>query len=144
MKLNRYTDYALRVLIYLTTCETPASIVEIAEFYGISRHHLAKVVAEISALGLIKSTRGRGGGIELAADPKNVPIGEVVRAVEDLALLECFDADTNQCPIAKDCTLELLIREASEAFLDVLNRRTLADLMPVSQRLVQIGKQRGG
>jgi Rrf2 family nitric oxide-sensitive transcriptional repressor len=138
MQLTRYSDYALRVLVYLASAEGAASIHQIAEFYGISKHHLGKVVAMLSSQELIVSTRGRGGGIQLAVEPEEISIGELIRSTENLVLLECFDLETNTCPIASDCTLEDLIRRATEAFLEVLDEATLADLLPVSQTLVHI------
>jgi Rrf2 family nitric oxide-sensitive transcriptional repressor len=141
MQLTRYTDYSLRVLIYLASGNQGASVAQIAEFYGISYNHLTKVVAQLSAAGVVESVRGRGGGLHLATDPADICIGDVVRSTENLALLECFDRSTNQCPIASDCALETLLHEASRAFLAVLDARTLADLMPISQALVQLSKR---
>lgn len=142
MQLTRYTDYSLRALVYLASGNEGASVGEIAEFYGISHHHLAKVVASLSTSGWIDSTRGRGGGLRLAVEPTDICIGELVRVSEKLELVECFNRATNTCPIAMDCTLEDLLHEATNAFLAVLDTKSLADLMPVSQGLVQLAKTR--
>ncbi len=140
MQLTRYTDYALRVLVYLGSAEsgTTASAAEIAKFYGISRNHLSKVVSMLSEQELVIAARGRGGGIRLSVDPKDLCIGDLVRQTENLSLVECFNLETNTCPIASDCTLERLLQDASKAFLAVLDKMTLADLLPASQALQQI------
>lgn len=138
MQLTRYTDYALRVLVYLASGNSGASIGEIAEFFEISKHHLGKIVSMLAEQQLVKTVRGRSGGIFLAVEPKEICIGDLVRHTENLVVLECFDQETNTCPIASDCTLETLVREATDAFLTVLDGKTLADLMPVSQNLVVI------
>jgi Rrf2 family nitric oxide-sensitive transcriptional repressor len=138
MQLTRYTDYSLRVLVFLASGNDGASVTDIAGFYGISRNHLSKVVSMLADNGLVTTVRGRGGGIHLAVEPEEIALGELVRETENLNLLECFDLDSNTCPIAGDCSLEILLKEASRAFLAVLDGKTLADLMPVSQKLVQL------
>lgn len=142
MQLTRYSDYSLRVLIFLASGNEGASVREIATFYGISQNHLAKIVASLAAEGLVATARGRGGGLRLAVPPANVQIGVLIRAIENLDLVECFNRQTNTCPIATDCAIETLLNEASAAFMQVLDGKTLADLLPASQRLVQLGKRR--
>ena len=92
MRLTRYTDYALRTLIYLGLNESRvSSIAEIARAYGISESHLTKVVHQLGRIGLVQTTRGRGGGLRLARPPAEIVVGAVVRQTEeDLALVECF------------------------------------------------------
>ncbi len=123
MQLTYYTDYSLRVLIYLALQrEKMIDISEIAERYGISRNHLIKVVHNLARGGFIKSYRGEGGGIKLARDPEQIKIGEVVRYTEGpLKPVECFDAEWNRCVIAKVCDLADIITEACDKFFATLN-----------------------
>lgn len=134
MHFTRYTDYALRVLMYLgLKGDDLATIAEIAERYGISENHLMKVVHQLGKNGYITTVRGRQGGMKLAKAPKQINIGEVVRVCEDdLNLVECFDPKTNRCPIAEMCGLSSLIGEALTAFLKVLDKKTLADILKTS------------
>ncbi|MCJ2050267.1 Rrf2 family transcriptional regulator [Methylobacterium sp. J-070] len=129
MRLTRYTDYTLRVLIYVGLHEPrQSSIAEIARAYGISESHLTKVVHQLGRLGLIRTIRGRGGGLRLAKPPADIVVGAVVRQTEDdLALVECFAG--NACAITAPCQLRRALSEALGAFLAVLDRYTLADLI---------------
>ncbi|MFK5595909.1 Rrf2 family transcriptional regulator [Methylobacterium sp. HMF5984] len=129
MRLTRYTDYALRTLIYVGLHEPrQSSIAEIARAYGISESHLTKVVHQLGRLGLIRTIRGRGGGMRLAKSPAEIVVGVVVRQTEeDLALVECFAGGS--CLITAPCRLRRALGEALLAFLAVLDRYTLADLL---------------
>ena len=129
MRLTLYTDYALRSLIYLGLNESrQASIAEISRAYGISENHLIKVIHRLGQLGLVKTSRGRGGGLRLAQPAEKIVIGDVVRQTEeDLALVECFA--TGACMITRACRLKGILGEALAAFLAVLDRYTLADLL---------------
>ncbi|ACA17288.1 transcriptional regulator, BadM/Rrf2 family [Methylobacterium sp. 4-46] len=129
MHLTRYTDYALRTLIYLGLREPQqSSIAEIARAYGISENHLTKVVHQLGRLGLIRTTRGRGGGLRLGKPPSEIVVGAVVRQTEeDLALVECFASSA--CAITASCRLRRALGEALAAFLAVLDGYTLADLL---------------
>ncbi len=132
MQLTLYTDYSLRVLLYLGQKEAndSATISEIADFYGVSRNHLVKVVHHLATLGLLKTTRGKGGGVRLARDPAEVSIGEVVRATEPhFHLVECFDPEAPTCSVLNDCRLKGVLGEAMRAFFSVLDRYTLADML---------------
>lgn len=125
VRLTRYTDYSLRVLIYLSAPpDRLASIGEISEVYGISRNHLMKVVQDLVRLGFVTSTRGRKGGIRLARAPEEIGIGAVVRATEDS--FQAAPCDT--CLIAPACGLRCALEEAVAAFLAVLDGYTLATL----------------
>jgi len=130
MRLTRFSDYALRVLIHLGLKDgRQASIREIAEAYDISEAHLMKVVHGLAGLGYVATSRGRGGGLRLARPAKAICIGAVVRDTEDdMALAECFTSG-NTCPIAGPCRLQGMLREALEGFLAVLDRYTLEDLI---------------
>lgn len=128
MRLTNYTDYALRTLIYLAFSEPNlATIAEISRAYGISENHLVKVVHHLGRLNLVKTSRGRGGGLRLALAAIQINVGQVVRSMEDdLALVECF-ANGN-CVITPTCHLRGILGEALAAFMAVLDRYTLADL----------------
>jgi Rrf2 family nitric oxide-sensitive transcriptional repressor len=140
MQLTYYSDYSMRVLMYLAIrCDCIANISEIAERYGISRNHLVKVVHNLSRGGFIKTYRGKGGGIELARDPGRINIGEVVRYTEGpLKPVECFDVERNRCVIANVCGLAEVIAEACDSFFTTLDRYTLADLVKRRERLSKV------
>jgi len=128
--LQQRTDYALRLLIYLALHgERPAPVGEVARSFAVSEHHLAKVAQRLRELGYVATVRGRHGGFRLAMAPEDVRVGDVVRELEDLSLLECFDEDRNRCVITGMCGLHGALREARESFLDVLDRYTLADFV---------------
>ncbi len=130
MRLTRYTDYSLRVLIYLGLQQDRlSSIREIADAYGISESHLMKVVQALGQFGYVATLRGRGGGLKLAKPPSEINLGDVVRNTEDdVALVECF-SERSACRIAGPCRLEHALRRALEAFFKVLDDYTLADLL---------------
>lgn len=131
MQLTLYTDYSLRVLLYLGLVPgRAATITEIAETYQISRNHLVKVVHNLSIHGFIKTTRGRGGGIALSRPPEEIVVGNVVRHTEvNFNLAECFDQKRNTCPIAATCLLKSVFYEAQRAFMDALDQKTLAEVL---------------
>jgi Rrf2 family nitric oxide-sensitive transcriptional repressor len=130
MRLTAYTDYSLRVLMRLAL--NPGELVtisEIAHAYRISEHHLMKVVHQLGVAGYIATVRGHGGGMRLARQPAQIVVGDVVRHTEpDLGLVDCFRA-SHSCTIEPACALSGILGEALEAFLDVLDRHTLADLV---------------
>lgn len=141
MRLTRHTDNALRALIYLGvhSAEGPARITDIARRMGMSEDHLAKVVARLAQLGYVETIRGRDGGVRLATAPAKIIVGDVVRATEDnLNLVECFDPETNRCPIAPACALAPALDKALNAFLAVLDDYTLADLTAKPKALTQL------
>lgn len=131
MQLTLYTDYSLRVLLYLgLNPRRMATITDIAGSYDISRNHLVKVVHNLAMEGFIMTTRGRGGGITLARPADQINIGAVVRRTEvNFHLVECFDRERNTCPIAAACFLKSALYEAQKAFISVLDRYTLADVL---------------
>lgn len=131
MQLTLYTDYSLRVLLYLGINRGQvATITDIAQSYGISRNHLVKVVYNLATQGFIHTSRGRGGGITLARPAAEINIGDVVRHTEvNFHLVECFDRERNTCPIAAACFLKNALNEAQQAFIAVLDRFSLADVV---------------
>jgi len=130
MRVTLNTDFSLRVLMYLATKRSGLTkIQEIAESFNISRGHLMKVVHHLGLLGYVATTRGKHGGIALAKDPGEINIGKVVRdTAEDLAVLGCLN-DPAYCVIAKACRLRGVFREATAAFLGVLDEYTLEQLI---------------
>jgi len=140
MQLTFYTDYSLRVLMYLAVNRHRlVNISEIADRYAISRNHLVKVVHNLARGGFIKSYRGKGGGIELARGPARINIGEVVRYTEGPPRpVECFDVEKNRCIISGACGLAEVIDEACDSFFTTLDRYTLADLLKRRVRLAKL------
>ncbi len=131
MHMNTQTDYSLRVLLYLACRDKDqlASIQEIAKAYTISENHLMKLVHRLGKRGYIETIRGHGGGLRLAKAPAEINLGEVIRRTEEnFFLVECFNADTDCCIITPVCQLRAVLQEALEAFFQVLDRYTLADL----------------
>lgn len=114
------------------------TVKQISEAYGISRNHLMKVVQSLGLKGYIETTRGKGGGLALKSLPDQINIGCVVRDMEaDLELVECFGS-TNRCVITPECRLRQLLVDALDAFLEVLDQQTLADLAEAPEPLAQL------
>lgn len=130
MQLTRYSDYSLRVLMYLAIrTEYLATIEEISLAYGISRAHLMKVVHQLGRAGFLETVRGRGGGIQLARAPEEISVGDVLRHTDRMELAECFEPGANHCQIEPACGLKEALAEALDAFLAVVDRYTVADLI---------------
>lgn len=132
MRLTNYTDYALRVLIYLAVKDSDekSTITEITEAYNVSRNHLMKVIHQLGKIGVIETTRGRGGGIVLAKQPEEITIGSIVRETEeDFHMVECFNSGTNHCVLSPVCGLRSVLGEALAAYLAVLDKYTIADII---------------
>lgn len=128
MQLTRYTDYSLRVLLYLAACERGqrVTVADIAERFEIARNHLIKVVNRLGQLGYVKTIRGKGGGITLGREASDIGIGAVVRDMENnLTLIDC---NAPPCPLRSNCQLKGILNRAGRAFLAVLDEYTLADL----------------
>ncbi len=131
MRLTLYTDFALRLLMLLALePDDIHTVEETARRYAISRNHLTKVAQRLVQTGFVYSVRGRHGGLRLAKTPEDIRLGAVVRATEDnFALVECFDKDRNRCVVTSACGLRGPLEDALLAFLDVLDKHTLADLL---------------
>ncbi len=131
MRLTFHTDYALRLLMLLAMePDELHTIEEVARRYGISRNHLMKVTQTLAQFGYLESVRGRGGGIRLGRPAEEINIGAVVRVTEDgFALVECYDRERNTCVVASACGLRGPLDEALRAFLAVLDRYSLTDLV---------------
>jgi Rrf2 family nitric oxide-sensitive transcriptional repressor len=134
--LTLHADYALRVLLYLAS--NPDRVVstgEVSDAYGISKHHLVRVVQGLGRHGFVEVRPGRAGGVLLARPPAEISVGEVVRRMEpDFHVVECFDPKTNTCPITPACGLIGVLNEATRAFLSSLDKYTLEDLLRRSPR----------
>lgn len=129
MRLTLFTDYSLRVLLYVAANpEGRSTIAGIANAYGISEHHLTKVVHFLGREGYLDNLRGRGGGLLLARPASEINIGEVVKHTEGGDVpAECFEKERNRCAITPQCRLKFVLAEAVEAFYDVLRKYTLED-----------------
>lgn len=135
MRLTRYTDYALRVLIHLAAHpKNFSSVAEISTAFGISQNHLMKVVQGLAAAGHVETVRGRNGGLRLARAPADIRVGTIVRENEEmLDLVDCAS-----CVIAPACGLTGALDEALAAFMGVLDGYTLADLVVKRRRLASL------
>jgi len=143
VRLTVYTDYSLRTLLYLALRDSDylATIQEIADTYNISKNHLMKVTYDLGKLGYIETIRGRGGGIRLAVDPSSITIGQVVRQTEDdFNIVECFNHEQNLCIISPACKLKHILYEAMQAYLNVLDQYTLADVAQNKDELLELLK----
>ena len=136
MRLTNYTDYTLRMLIYLALkTEGRATIAEISIHYGIAETHLAKVAHELGSTGDIETIRGKGGGLRLARRPDAIRVGEIVRRTEpDMAIVPCFAGEA-VCAIEPECVLQKAMQKALQAFLAELDSYTLADLVAPRRKL---------
>lgn len=144
MRLALQTDYALRTLMYLAVRGVRGTAVEVAEFYGISAAHVAKVVNQLARTGYIRSIRGAGGGIELSRKPDEIRIGEVVQSFEgNLHLLECVGI-ADVCVIERFCKLRGVLAEAERVQVEYLNSVTLSDVLPTKRQVVETAKKTTG
>jgi Rrf2 family transcriptional regulator, nitric oxide-sensitive transcriptional repressor len=125
--LTQFSDYGLRVALYLACYpDRVVSVDEVSRAFGISRHHLVKVVQTLTDLGVVEGQRGRGGGMRLAKPPTEINVGWLIRQTEPhMNLVECFDPATNTCPIVPACGLKGALQRAQQAFLRVLDEYTL-------------------
>ena len=137
MQLTLHADYAFRILIYLGSQPNGhvVSTQEISQSYGISKHHLVRVVQTLNEHGYVDVFPGRSGGISLARPAHQIRLGDIVRRAEtNLRVVECFDEASNTCPIVPVCQLKPILGEALNAFLGVLDKYTLADLLDHRRR----------
>jgi Rrf2 family nitric oxide-sensitive transcriptional repressor len=148
MRLTLYTDYTLRVMIYLTLRYEDggvATIAEMAEAYDISRNHLMKIVNELAQSGFIETTRGRAGGARLARAPNRISVGAVVRMAEkDFAVVQCHDvAIEPDCAVFQACNLKRGMSRALDAFMQELDKITFAEAVSahsVAESLLGLGE----
>ncbi|WP_175960933.1 Rrf2 family transcriptional regulator [Burkholderia pyrrocinia] len=143
MRLTDYTDYSLRVMLYLAVRgEGLATIQEISDAYGISKNHLMKVVQQLGELGWVDTIRGRNGGLRLFPESLLLTVGQVVRATEnDFALVGCFSTDgsgSRGCVIEPQCRLKGVLAAARDAFFAELDRHTLGELVEPASPLAAL------
>jgi len=140
MRLTRFTDYALRTLIYVGVRSPElCSIREVSVRYGLPQSHLTKVVHELGRMGYLETVRGRGGGIRLGRDAARINLGELVRRTEpDFNIVQCFGPGQGRCCIEPVCALGPILEEALEQFLGVLDRHSLEDLLASKRLLAEL------
>ncbi len=137
MRLTNFSDYSLRVLIYLAVKEERSSIAEVSRNFNVSENHLMKVVHRLATLGYVQSTRGKRGGIQLGMDPQKINLGEIILELEpDFHIAECFNEASNHCKISPVCQLKNVLDEAKKAFLRTLGKYSLADIVKNRNQLV--------
>lgn len=131
MQLTKFTDYSLRVAIYLAGHpQGLATIADIAREYSIPASHLMKVVHRLAQRGYIVTVRGKGGGMRLARPPEMINIGDLVRDTEDnMDIAECFSGENQNCPMLPACALKSVLIEARKSFLATLDFYRLSDLL---------------
>lgn len=132
MRLTSFTDFTLRTLLHLgSNRDRLVTIQEIAELHGISKNHLMKVVYQLGVSGVVDTLRGRNGGLRLKREPSQINLGDIVRATEtDFYMAECFNPNGIPCGLSRDCRLKNVLNDATRAYLAVLDKQTLADLLP--------------
>ncbi|WP_299793938.1 Rrf2 family transcriptional regulator [uncultured Marivita sp.] len=130
MRLTSFTDYGLRMLMRMASAPDRAfSTAELADEFELSRNHLSKIVQQLARAGIVETRRGGGGGARLARPASELLLGQVIAVLEaDQALVECFGPGPNRCTIDAQCRLKARLRSAERAFIDDLNRSTLADI----------------
>ena len=130
MKLTSYSNYTLRVLMVAAARRPELTTVrDVADGFGISKTHLVKCVHQLGAWGYLETVRGNRGGFRLARPAESIGLGEVIRLTEEgFTIVECFDPATNTCPLIDRCRLRPALRRATDAFLEALDKFTLADI----------------
>jgi len=131
MRLSTYSDYSIRVLMQAAICDPGlVTVDQVARTFGISRHHLVKVVHDLGQNGFLKTRRGIGGGFGLARPPGDIRLGDIVRLGEESeTVIDCLDRATHQCRLFPACRLKGALDEAAAAFFGVLDRYSLADIV---------------
>ncbi|WP_430513367.1 Rrf2 family transcriptional regulator [Pannonibacter phragmitetus] len=140
MRLTQQTNYAVRTLMYCAANpDRPSKVAEIAASFGMSETHLFKIMKILVDADLIKTLRGRNGGIVLARPADQITLGEVVRVAEEsFYLAECFNSGRKDCPILTTCGFNGVLHEALEAFMDVLDSKTIEDISENRKDLRQL------
>ena len=138
MQLTKFTDYSLRVLLYLgQNQDKRITIDDISKHYHLSRNHLMKIVHNLSLAGFIQSARGRSGGLMLGAPANSITIADVIQHTEkNLELVECFETGS-VCMLESDCVLKYVLHRAQDSFMEVLSLFTLADILDKQSLLIR-------
>lgn len=128
MQLTSFSDYGLRALIYMASLppEQMTNISQVTEVYAVSRNHMVKIINQLSKEGFVKASRGKNGGLVLGMPADQIRIGDVIRALEPLSLVNC---NSGFCHITAACRLKTVLSKAVEAFLYELDQCTIADLL---------------
>jgi Rrf2 family nitric oxide-sensitive transcriptional repressor len=128
VQLTSFTDYGLRALIYMASlpADKMTSISEVTEVYGVSRNHMVKIINQLSREGFVTAVRGKNGGIRLGKPAESIRLGDVVRALEPLSLVNC---SSEFCHITPACRLKQVLQQAVQNFLEELDKHTLADMV---------------
>lgn len=130
MQLTQFTDYSLRALIYIALGKESCTIKDITDAYTISNHHMVKIIHNLAKIGLIKTIRGKGGGLLMAVQPETINLGQLIVQLEPhFDLVPCFNKEKANCCIAPACKLKSILHEAQAAFIGVLKGYTLADIL---------------
>ncbi|BDH47443.1 HTH-type transcriptional repressor NsrR [Salmonella enterica subsp. enterica serovar Choleraesuis] len=139
MQLTSFTDYGLRALIYMASLPEGqmTSISEVTEVYGVSRNHMVKIINQLSRAGYVTAVRGKNGGIRLGRPAPSIRVGDVVRDLEPLSLVNC---SSEFCHITPACRLKQVLSGGVARFLEELDKYTLADLVVDNQPLYQLLK----
>ena len=139
MQLTQFTDYSLRALIYVALRQDSCTIKDITDAYGISNNHMTKIIHNLSKMGLIKTMRGKSGGILMVAQPKTINLGQLIEQLEPhFDLVPCFNKTKANCCIAQACKLKWILHEARTAFFAVLNQYTLEDVLHSKANLLKL------
>jgi Rrf2 family nitric oxide-sensitive transcriptional repressor len=142
MKLTQYSNYALRTLMFANLhSERLCQCQEVADAFNISKAHLVKCVHQLGQWGFIQSVRGRNGGFRLAKPARDITVGAVIRKTEDtLELVECFNSETNTCPLISDCKLNKTLMRAMKNFMDEMDSVTIEDITSNQRELLDLLK----
>lgn len=137
MQLTSFTDYGLRALIYMASLPDGqmTNISQVTDVYGVSRNHMVKIINQLSRAGLVTAVRGKNGGIKLGKPAQTIRVGDVVRELEPLSLVNC---DSDFCHITPACRLKHVLHIAVEHFIDELNQYTLADMVKDNSPLYKL------
>jgi len=142
VKISSFSDYSLRILIYLGIIDKKASIAEISTDFDLSKNHLMKAAHNLIKLGYVRSIRGKHGGILLAVSPESINLGKIILQLErNLDIVECFNAKKNTCNITPACRLKGVFKEAEDAFLKTLTKYSLAHLIQNKMELKRLIKR---
>jgi len=135
VQLTSFTDYSLRTLIYLALHQGRLCTArEISEFHHISSHHIVKIVHNLAKIGLIRSIKGKGGGICLATSADQINIGDLVARLEpSFYIAKCFNTEFNNCALLPDCRFKNILSDALQAFFNTLSQYTLADIIDLKE-----------
>ncbi|CFQ62177.1 transcriptional repressor NsrR [Yersinia similis] len=137
VQLTSFTDYGLRALIYMASLPDGqmTSISQVTEVYGVSRNHMVKIINQLSRVGLVTAVRGKNGGIRLGKPADQILIGDVVRQMEPLSLVNC---SSDFCHITPACRLKQVLNQAVQSFLKELDNYTLADMVKDNSPLYKL------